>query len=76
LSSNDAAAAAKRLLMQEIDRIIAEAKGAENIVRAGYLAGQLFRAYPAAGLSAREIVDAIIAAAAAAGLAVDISQPE
>ena len=66
----------KSLLLEEIERIIAEAKQANDVVRAGYHAGQLLRAYPQSGFSLSRIINEITAVAAAAKVPVEISRPE
>jgi hypothetical protein len=65
----------KSLLQEEIERIIAEAKQANDVVRAGYHAGQL-GAYPQSGFSLGRITNEIAAMAAAAKVPVEISRPE
>jgi len=64
------------LLLEEIERIIAEAKKANDVVRAGYHAGQLLRVYPQAGFTHSRIINEITAAAAMAKLPVEISRVE
>ncbi len=60
---------------QEIHRIVARAARGVSFMRAGEHAYRLAKAYPNCGLSGRELVNAIVAAAAAAGVAVEIGQP-
>jgi hypothetical protein len=71
-----AAGIVKTLLLEEIERIIADARKANDVVRAGYHAGQLLRAYPQAGLTLSRIIDEITAAAAMAKVPVEISPAE
>ena len=76
LGSDETEAAARRLLRFEIGRVITEAQSAGSIVRAGHTASQLLRSYPTAGFSLGHILDEVIAAAAAAGIPVDMSRSE
>ena len=63
-------------ILQDIERIIDEARIRSSIVRAGYHAGELLRAYPMSGLSLGRIVDEIVLAAASAGVPVEIGRQE
>ena len=76
MSGAEARQLAWRLLMVEIERIVAEAQGGDRIVRAGYHAGQILRRFPASGFSRGRIINEITAAAATAGLPVEISRDE
>lgn len=64
------------LVSEEIERIVAEASHERRLLlRAGEHAFRLSQAYPNSGLSGRQLVDGIIAVAAAAGVPVEISGP-
>jgi len=65
----------KSLLLEEIERIVAEAKQANDPVSAGYHAGHLLRAYPQSGLSLGRIINEITAMAAASKVPVENSRP-
>ena len=64
---------AEILLLEELDRIIEEAARANEIVQAEYHAGQLMRAYPAAGYTVHRIVEQIAASASAVNVPVEIN---
>ena len=64
----------KTLLLEEIVRIIAEAERANEVVRAGYHAGQLLSRYPGASLSLGRIIDEVVVAATAAKVPVEIDR--
>ena len=64
------------LVSEEIERIVAEASQERRLLlRAGEHAFRLAKAYPNSGMSARQLVDGIVAVAAAAGVPVEISGP-
>lgn len=63
------------LVAEEIDHIVSRAARHTGFLRAGEHAYRLFRAYPNSGKSGRELVNAIVTAAAKKGVAVEISQP-
>ena len=73
---SDAAEGARALLLEEVLRIVEDAKRSSSVVRAGYHAGQLLAAYPKAGFSLGRIIDEIVAAAAAARVPVEISRDQ
>jgi hypothetical protein len=62
------------LINEEIARIIAEAACASCGIRAGEDAYRLMRQFPNSGMTAEDMTTAIIAAAANAGVAVDMAQ--
>lgn len=63
------------LLIAEIERIVADAARSGEIVRAGEHAAALLGAHPDCAMSGTELVDEIIAAAAGAGVPVEMSLP-
>jgi hypothetical protein len=63
------------LLDDAIRAVVAEAITDGGIIRAGPEAERLARAYPSSGSTPNEIADAIILAAASAGVAAEISRP-
>jgi hypothetical protein len=63
------------LVREEISRIISLASRGRGFLRAGEHAYNLAKAYPNSGLTGEELVDAIIAAAASAGVAVEMNRP-
>ena len=65
-----------RLLVEEIERIVAEARIDRRVVKAGRHAPDLLRAYAACGLSADQMVNEIGAVAACAGVPVELSRPD
>ena len=66
----------QQLLVEEIRRIVADAIPNSRIVRAGRHAPDLLRAYPNCGLTIDDVVTEIGAAAACAGVPVELSRPE
>ena len=62
------------LVSEEIERIISEASKDGGLVRAGQMARLLTQTYPNSGFEHGDLVDQIIAAAARAGVAVEMSQ--
>ena len=75
-SMQDTQAVARRLLLEAIPQIVASAQADGGMLRIAEHAAMLFAAYPAANLSMGRIVDELVAAAAAAGVPVEISRPE
>jgi hypothetical protein len=63
------------IVREEIERIVSEAVRTSSIVRAGEHAYRLARRFPSSGLNDAELVNEIVAAAATAGVAVEIYQP-
>src|SRR5215210_1023817 len=66
----------RKLLVEEIERIVADAGAQRRIVKAGRHAPYLLRAYPSCGLTADQVVTEIGAAAACAGVPVELARPE
>ena len=66
----------RRQMLEEIGRLVAEAKGSGTTLRAGHHAALLFAAHPAATFSIGHIIDAITQAAAKAGVPVEASRTE
>ena len=64
------------LLVEEIRRIVADAITERRIVKTGRHAPDLLRAYPNCGLDSDQVVNEIGAAAACAGVPVELSRPE
>lgn len=64
------------LVLEEIRRIVADKIEGQGWINTGRQAAMLARAYPNCGLSPEQIAGEIIAAAARAGVAVEISRPE
>lgn len=64
------------LVDEEIERVVAEASRNGFIVRSGTQAELLLRAFPQCGLDPRQLVDAIVAAAAAGKVPVEIDHME
>ena len=65
------------LVSEEIERIVAEASHEKRrLLRAGEHAFRLAKAYPNSGMNGRQLVDRIVAVAAAAGIPVEISAPK
>ena len=65
----------RRLLLEEVGRIVADAKTAGSTIRAGYHAGMLAAAYPEV-FSIGRIVDELVLAATKEGVAIEMSRPE
>ena len=72
----DTQAITRRLLLEEIPRIVADAKAEGMTLRTAHHAGILFATYPGANLSIGRIIDELVAAAAVAGVPVEIARPE
>jgi hypothetical protein len=66
----------KILMTEEIERIVSQAARGSGFIRAGELAYRLLKQFPNAGMTGEEVVNEIVAAAANAGVAVEISQPQ
>ncbi len=62
----------RRLLFEEIERIVTEAAVSGSVIRAGYHAGMLAAAYPDTGLSLRRIIEELVKAGDAAKVIVEI----
>ncbi len=63
------------LVAEEIEEIVSRAARGSGFIRAGEQAYRLAKAYPNSGLTGAELVNEISAAAARAGVAVEIHQP-
>jgi hypothetical protein len=63
------------LMREEIEHIVSQAAVGSGFVRAGEHAYRLLKQFPNSGLTGEEVVNDIVAAAANAGIAVEISQP-
>jgi hypothetical protein len=63
------------LIGEEIDYIVGNAARGRGFLRAGEHAYRIAKAYPNCGLTGRELVDQIAAAAAKAGVAVELNRP-
>ena len=59
---------------EEIERIVQRASRGRGFLRAGEQAYRIMKAYPHCGMTGSEIVNAIIASAAAAGVAVEMNR--
>jgi hypothetical protein len=69
-------AISRRLLREEIRRIVADARAnGTSILHTSDHAARLAAIYPTAGYSVGHIIDEIVMAAATAGLAVEIARP-
>jgi hypothetical protein len=69
-------ALSRRLLKREIGRIVADARTTGvGILHTNDHAGRLAAIYPTAGYSIGHIIDEIVVAAAAAGVAVEVARP-
>ena len=66
---------ARTLVTEEIARIVSHASRGPGFLRAGQHAYNLARAYPDCGMTGDELVNAIIGAAAKAGVAVEMNRP-
>ena len=64
--------AVRSLVDDAIRELIAAVVAGKEIVRAGAEARRLADTYPGSGLTPREIMDAVVKAASAAGLAVEL----
>ena len=64
------------LVVEEIRRIVADAIRQGRIVKTGRHAPELLRAYPNCGLTVDQIVNELGAAAACAGVPVELSRHE
>ena len=62
-------------IREEIERIVGSASRRSGFVRAGEQAYRLSKQFPDSGVSGTQLVNAIIAEAAFAGVAVEIYQP-
>jgi hypothetical protein len=63
------------LMREEIERIVSQAGRGSGFIRAGEYAFRLLKQFPNSGMTGEEVVNEIVAAAANAGVAVEISQP-
>jgi len=63
------------LVSEEIGRIVADAVGDGMCISARASAARILRAYPNCGLTECEIVDEIVAAASATGVAIEDNLP-
>lgn len=66
----------RSLVVEEIRRIVADAITDRRIVKTDRHVSDLLRAYPNCGLTIDEVVTEIGAAAACAGVPVELSRPE
>ena len=66
----------QRLLVEEIERVVVEARKDRRIINAGRYAPSLLRVYPNCGMTAGQIINEIGAVAACAGVPVELSRPE
>jgi len=66
----------QRLLIEEIERAVCEARKDRRIIHAGRYAPSLMLTYPNCGMTASEVVNEIGAVAACAGVPVELSRPE
>lgn len=66
----------RRLLLEEIERIVADTARAGTILRTGEIAARLAEIYPGTNFSIGRIIDEIIASATVAKVAVEISRPD
>jgi len=64
------------LISEEMERIVADAARERTMVSPTAAAEQIMRAYPASGMSKREIADQVMRAAIKAGVAVEIGRHE
>lgn len=67
-------AIARKLLGEEIERIVLEAQARGVVVRTGPHAADLLRQFPQAGYSLGRIIDEIASAAAVLGVPVELSR--
>jgi hypothetical protein len=63
------------LIQEEIEHIVSHAARGAAFIRAGEHAYRIMKQFPNSGMTGEEVVNAIIAAAAKAGVAVEMSQP-
>ena len=63
------------LVRKEVDRLVAEAVMERRTLSAPVAAAGILRAYSKCGLSAEQIADAVMMAAARAGVVVEIGRP-
>jgi len=66
----------KSLLLEEIERIVADAKDAHSVVLVGYHAGHLLRTYPETGFTRDRIVHEITTIAAMAKVPIESNRAE
>jgi hypothetical protein len=66
----------RTLLLNAIERIVANAKGGGATIRAGYHAGMLAADFPNCNFSIGRIVDEVVLAATRAGVPVEIARPD
>ena len=66
---------ARTLVREEIEHIVSRAARGRGFLRAGEHAYRIMKQYPNCGMSGEEVVNEIIAAAAASGVAVEMSRP-
>ena len=67
---------AKLLVLEDIAHVVATAARGSGFMRAGEHAFRLARAYPDCGMTGAELVNEIVGAASAAGVAVEISKAD
>ena len=63
------------LVREEIEHIVSRASLGMGFLRAGEHAYRILKQYPNCGMSGEEVVNEIITAAAASGVAVEMSRP-
>ena len=73
--SSDAQSVSRRLLKEEIERIVAKAKAKGEVLATGRCGASLFVAYPEANIPVDRIVDLLTLAASAQGVAVRLERP-
>ena len=66
----------RMLVFEEIERIVADASNAADVVHVNRFAERLRTAFPNSGMSPDEIADQLALAAVSAGLAVEINRRE
>ena len=62
------------LAREEIERVVSRAARGRGFLRAGEQAFRIIKAYPNCGMTGEQVVDEIIATAASAGVAVEMSR--
>lgn len=72
----DPKAVARRLLKEEVERIVADVLANGRTLVTGRHAASLFAAYPDANFSVGRIVDELVAEAARAKVPVQITRPD
>jgi hypothetical protein len=65
----------RRLIVEEIEQLVAKAREGPGFIRAGEHAYRIMQAHPDSGLSGEQVVNQIVMEATAAGVAVEIGAP-